>query len=272
MKRALFGLLILAAGFFSPSLRGDDALDHAHRRWLGATLRGVTSDAVAQAATTSVLTRALIFGPASISPGTCTRFAIVAIDQNNLPMLVTQNVPVYLKLFSAASATFSSNRSCSNSQIGFSIAAGANFQTFYATDSKVESFQVRPILNPATKPIVGIPFTFNFASGLNLTYWQGCWNQTGGSEYQALDFQLASPATLILQGELYNGKGCVATNWSDQLNDSNTPISFGGFGYIYWFTHRANITDVSVVWTFSDTSNTLLWSSGCVDYSTAPVC
>jgi hypothetical protein len=291
MKRVLFGLLALAAGFFSLSLVGD-ALHRARSgRSLAAALQAATSNAVAQAATTPVLSGALISGPASISTGACTAFTIVATDQNGRPIPVTQNVPVFLKLFSAASVTFSSTSSCSNSTRGFTIIAGASSKVFYAKDSKTESFLVQPILNPRTKPIYGTSFAFNFVgatptpprrtptptatstpSGLKLNYWDGCWYNNRGSEYQALSFQLASPATLILQGELYNGAGCVAANWSDQFNDYNTAISFGGFGYIYWFTNRANLTDVSVIWTFSDTGNNLLWSSGCVDYSTAPAC
>jgi hypothetical protein len=106
---------------------------------------------------------------------------------------------------------------------------------------------------------------------LNLTY-KGCWYTTGGNHYQALDFQLASPATLIIQGELYTGSGCLPDNWNDQLNDFGISESFGTFGYIFWFTHRANMTDVSVLWSFSDKSNDLLWSSSCVDYATAPPC
>lgn len=291
MKRLLFGLLALAAGFSFLSLVGDSLHRAAAERSLAAALHGATDDAVAQAATTPVLSGALISGPANVSTGTCTAFKVVATDQNGAPMQVTQSVPVFLKLFSAASVTFSSSPSCGNPKRSFTISAGANSQVFYATDSKAESFLVRPILNPSVKPIYGTAFTLSFAgatptpppptptpsatstpSSLKLTYWNGCWYHTGGNAYQALDFQLASPATLILQGELYNGAGCVAANWSDQFNDSNTAISFGGFGYIYWFTHRANVTGVSVLWTFSDTSNNLLWSSGCVDYSTAPAC
>ena len=293
MKRMLFRLLILAAGFFSLSL-GWNALHQAKAGTsIASRLRGA-SDAVAEAATTPVLSGVVISGPASISTGQCTRFTLTAIDQNGSPFTVAQNEPVALKLFSAASVSFSGNSSCTNPQKGLMInagmiKAGTTSKTFFAVDSTAESFLVQPVMKPGSTLIYGTRFTMNFVgvkstptptppmptatptSGLSLTY-KGCWYTTGGSEYQALDFQLASPATLIIQGELYTGAGCLAANWNDQLNDSGTPESFGGFGYIFWFTHRANQTDVSVVWSFSDTSNTLLWSSGCIDYSTAPPC
>lgn len=293
MKRVVFSLLALAAGFFSLSLCGDALYRVVRGHSLVAAIHGA-SDAAAQAATTPVLSGVVISGPASVTAGQCIAFRLVPIDQNGLPMAVPQNEPVGLKLFSAASVIFSGSSSCDTSAKGFIIAAGANSRTFYVKDSKAESFLVQPVLNPRATRISGTPFTFTFIgtpppptptptptptpsgtptpTGLKLSYWKGCWYQTGGSEYQALSFQLASPATLILQGELYTGAGCVAANWNDQFNDFNTAISFGTFGWIYWFTHRANQTDVSVVWTFSDTSNNLLWSSGCVDYSTAPVC
>jgi hypothetical protein len=108
-------------------------------------------------------------------------------------------------------------------------------------------------------------------SKIQVTY-TGCWYRTGGNSYQALSFQLGSPATLILQGEMYTGTGCLLANFTDQLNDFNTANSFGTFGYIWWFNHRPNETNVSVVWSLSNTSNNLLWSSGCIDYNTAPPC
>jgi hypothetical protein len=250
------------------------------------SLKGA-NEAVAEAAATPVLSGAVISGPASVSTGQCTSYTVTAIDQNGLPFTLAQNEAVLLHLSSAASVTFSTNSACTSSQKGFTMRAGTSSKTFFASDSAVESFLVQPILNPGAQPIYGTAFAMNFVgvtktptpsptatstpSGLNLTY-EGCWYETDGSKYQALDFQLASPATLILQGELYTGNGCLPANWNDQLNDSGTPESFGTFGYIFWFTHRANMTDVSVIWSFSDTNNNLLWSSACVDYSTAPNC
>ncbi len=286
MKRVLFSLLALAGCFFSLS----SWWNAPHRARAGASFTYVlngASEAVAEAAATPVLSGAVISGPASVPTNQCTRYTVTAINQNGSPFTLAQNELVVLHLSSAASVMFSTNSSCSNPQKGFTMRAGTNSKTFFASDSVVESFLVQPILNPRSQPIHGTAFAMSFLgvtqtptpsptatstpSGLNLTY-EGCWYETGGSEYQALDFQLASPATLILQGELYTGSGCLPANQNDQLNDSDTPESFGTFGYIFWFTHRANMTDVSVIWSFSDTNNNLLWSSACVDYSTAPNC
>ena len=85
--------------------------------------------------------------------------------------------------------------------------------------------------------------------------YDACWYDNGGSSYQAMDFQLTHAyGPLVLQGELYVGENCNPAAWDDQLNDAGTPYDFGTVGWIYWFTHRANVTDVSVIWSFSDTS------------------
>jgi hypothetical protein len=287
MKRMLFGLLMVAACSFSLGLLWDVLHQAKAGALLGSKMEGA-SDRVAEAATAPVLSGVVISGPSSAATGQCVRLIVVAIDQNRRPFTLTQNEPVFMRLFSAASVSFSANSACTNPQKGFMMVAGSPARNFYAVDSAAESFLVQPVLNPhSAQPVYGTDFTMNFTgttatptptptatstpSGLSLTY-EGCWYKTAGNRYQALDFQLASPATLILQGELYTGSGCLPANFSDQLNDFGTPESFGTFGYVFWFTNRANLTDVSVVWSFSDTSNNPLWSSGCLDYSTAPLC
>jgi hypothetical protein len=286
MKRMLFGLLMVAACTYSLGLLWDVLQQPSAGALLGSKMQSAT-DGVAEAATAPVLSGVAISGPSKVATGQCVRFTVVAVDQNGRPFTLTQNSPVFMRLFSAASVSFSANSSCTNPQTGFMMLAGHPARNFYALDTAAESFLVQPVLNPhSAQPIYGTDFTMNFTGttatptptptatsspGLNLTY-RACWNKNGSNQYQALNFQLASPATLILQGEMYTGSGCLPANFTDQLNDFGTPESFGTFGYIFWFTNRANLIDVSVVWSFSDTSNNLLWSSGCLDYSTAPLC
>lgn len=271
----IFGLLMLSTSVFSGGESNSSSRD-----------RHFSAVSAAQAATNSTLSGAQISGPASIGTNQCTAFKLTAIDQNGQPYILSQSTGATLRLFSRPLAIFSASASCGSSTKNFTIQANSSSITFYAEDSRAESFLVQPALTSGGKTIYGTAATLDFLSngptptpsatptpaGLDLSYWKGCWRQSGGNKYQALDFQLANAATLILQGELYTGAGCNAADWNDQFNDFNTPLSFGGFGYIYWFTHRANISDVSVVWTFSDTNNNLLWSSGCVNYSNAPLC
>ena len=103
--------------------------------------------------------------------------------------------------------------------------------------------------------------------------YDACWFDKNGDAYQALDFKLTKPyGPLVLQGELYIGEGCDPKAWNDQLNDTGAADNFGTLGWIFYFIYRPNITDVSVVWSFSDTSGNELWNSGCENYISLPPC
>ena len=169
----------------------------------------------AQAATNPTLSGAQISGPAGIAVNRCTAFKLTAIDQSGHPYIVSQATAATLRLFSRPSAIFSASATCSSSTKSFTIPANSRSRTFYAEDSRIESFLAQPTLTSGGKTIYGTAAMMDFVSngptptpsatptpsGLDLTYWKGCWCQSGGNKYQALDFQLATPATLILQGE-----------------------------------------------------------------------
>lgn len=253
--------------------------------------------AVPIAAVQPALEGVVISGPQNIPSGECIAFKVTAVDQNGHPFKVFQKKRVVLELQQPASAVFSASSTCAIPQSEFFIKAGHASKTFYVFDRFVESVGVQPFLRRRSSIwIEGAPFAINFEAdsptptpapkptasptptpapsptpSLNVTY-DACWYENGGNQYQALEFQLANPATLILQGELYTGSGCVPANWDDQLNDSGEALSFGTAEYVFWFTHRPNLTDVSVIWSFSDTSGNPLWTSECIDYSDAPPC
>ena len=302
MRPFAFALLLLSLGLFASGLVGDVQLSHDGNRSQAGTRWRLFGDSAAEAATTAVA-GAEIIGPATIPTGVCTEFQIVAVGQDGSPIAVSSKTRVSLQLSSSPSAKLSAKSSCSKSRKSFSILKDDSSKTFYAIDSQSESFIVQPLVHSDAQVIYGTPFTFAFSDAtaasptptpeeptatptptpqeptatptptgsdsLSFDYWEGCWYS---GKYQALSFQLAQAATLILQGEMYNGSTCNPTDFRDQFNDYDTAISFGGFGYIYYFLNDINVTGVSVVWTFSDTSDNLLWSSGCINYSSAPSC
>jgi len=110
-----------------------------------------------------------------------------------------------------------------------------------------------------------VPVTAS-ASGLTTT-WQACMYSSGGHKYQAMKISPHATLTGVLQSQMFSNSNCDPTQWNDQLNDIGQPMTFGaGSGYIYWFIHRADMPDVSAVWTMGNQS------SGCVNYKTAPSC
>ena len=306
MKRLFWGILILVLSYFSDGAWGSDF--HPFRiPSVNATTANLQQAGEIIAA--SVASSVEISGPSTVMKGQCTAFTITALDHNGQPLKLRHNQRVTLSLVNPASLVFAAKSSCSRRQNEFVIKAHKSSATFYVRDSAVESASVQPILNPhSSGSIKGPTFTMEFVADSTPTptllptptptllptptptstlpgtptptpspgafgiQYDACWYDYGGNAYQALDFQLARPATLILQGELYTGSGCNLANWDDQLNDTGAAYSFGTYGYVFWFTHRANITDVSVIWSFNDTSGNQLWSSGCEDYLTAPPC
>ena len=98
--------------------------------------------------------------------------------------------------------------------------------------------------------------------------WTPCMYTEQGQQYQAMKMSSTVTVTGVLQSEMYNGPGCNPANWTDQLNDYGSTLTLpgGGWGYIFFFIHRANIKNVSAVWTLGSQS------SGCVNYATVPAC
>ncbi len=112
----------------------------------------------------------------------------------------------------------------------------------------------------ATIPIVST------TSGDAVT-WRACIYTQNGQRYQAMQISPHQTITGVLQSQMFWNSNCNPIQWTDQMNDVGTPMTFGsGSSYIYYFIHRANIPGVSAVWTMGNQT------SGCVNYNTAPAC
>jgi hypothetical protein len=97
--------------------------------------------------------------------------------------------------------------------------------------------------------------------------WHACMYTHNGEQYQAMQISPSQTLTGVLQSQMFSGSNCNPTQWTDQLNDVGQTMSFGaGSSFLYWFIHRADMSDVSAVWTMGDQT------SGCVNYNTAPAC
>jgi hypothetical protein len=103
-------------------------------------------------------------------------------------------------------------------------------------------------------------------SGLSVA-WHACIETRDGQQYQAMQISPSQAVTGVLQSQMFWNSGCQPTQWTDQLNDVGQTVTFGaGSSYLYWFIHRADMPNVSAVWTIGNQS------SGCVNYNTAPAC
>jgi hypothetical protein len=94
---------------------------------------------------------------------------------------------------------------------------------------------------------------------------QGCWYSANGHHYQGVQVSVANPGTYPLDGDLYYGTDCNPNTQADEIG-FGTPVSFGGFDWIFYFNAFADQKDMSTRWHVgSDTSQ-------CVNYEVAPAC
>jgi hypothetical protein len=98
----------------------------------------------------------------------------------------------------------------------------------------------------------------------NATF-KGCWYKSGGHRYQAVDVSVGNPGTYPFNAILYRGTTCDPNNFADQFGFGQL-ITFGGFGFTFWFTDFKDQTDMSALWYVGDQS------SQCVNYTVAPGC
>jgi hypothetical protein len=98
----------------------------------------------------------------------------------------------------------------------------------------------------------------------NATF-KGCWYKQSGHSYQAVDISVGNPGTYPFNAILYQGSTCDPNSIADQIGFGNL-VTFGGFGYTFWFTDFADQTSMSALWSVG------IDSSQCVNYSVAPSC
>jgi hypothetical protein len=98
----------------------------------------------------------------------------------------------------------------------------------------------------------------------NATF-KGCWYNNGGHSYQGVDISVGNPGTYPFNALLYNGTTCDPNSIADQIGFGNL-VTFGGFGYTFWFTDFADQTDMSALWSVGSDN------SQCVNYAIAPSC
>jgi len=94
---------------------------------------------------------------------------------------------------------------------------------------------------------------------------QGCWYKRNGHRYQGVRISVANPGTYPFDAVLYHGATCDPGKFADEFG-FGTPLNFGGFDYIFWFTDFADQSDVSAFWHVGRDR------SQCVSYAVAPDC
>lgn len=134
-----------------------------------------------------------------------------------------------------------------------------------ALSSGAHSIKVVAYDDSFTPSTATVPVTAS-ASGVTVA-WKACIYTTGGQQYQAMQISPSQQLTGVLQSQMFTGSNCNPNQWTDQLNDVGSSMSFGaGSSYTYWFIHRPDMPNVSAVWTMGNQS------SGCVNYASAPAC
>jgi hypothetical protein len=103
----------------------------------------------------------------------------------------------------------------------------------------------------------------NTPSNPNATF-KGCWMKEGKNHYQAVDVSVGVPGTYPFNGYLYYGTSCNPKTQADWFGYND--ITFGDFGYTFWFTRFANQKNMSALW-YVGTDRSV-----CVNYETAPSC
>ncbi len=94
---------------------------------------------------------------------------------------------------------------------------------------------------------------------------RGCWQKQNGHRYQGVDISVANPGTYPFDAVLYRGATCDPNQSVDEFG-FGTPLPFGGFDYIFWFTDFADQSNTSAVWHVGQDR------SQCVNYAVAPDC
>lgn len=133
--------------------------------------------------------------------------------------------------------------------VGSSVPSGTHSMLVTATDGTTFRY-ARLTLN------VGASAGANF---------QGCWYQQNGHRYQGVRISVDNPGTYPFDAVLYHGSTCNTNDFADEFG-FGTPINFGGFGFIFWFSDFADQTDTSAIWHVGSNH------SQCVNYAIAPSC
>jgi hypothetical protein len=110
----------------------------------------------------------------------------------------------------------------------------------------------------------GTTLTLKVSDSPGATF-QGCWYKQNGFRYQGVKLAVANPGTYPFDADLYYGPTCDPNHQADEFG-FGTPLNFGSFDYIFWFTAFPGQTDMSAVWHVGADQ------SQCVNYKVAPSC
>jgi hypothetical protein len=110
----------------------------------------------------------------------------------------------------------------------------------------------------------GMPETFDGDGGLEVTWTEGCWYETGGMKYQAMSFTVVSKTALPLEATLYYNATCDPSGGTDNLNDTGGTTPAGS--WLFWFIHHPDEKNTSAIWSYGGIQ------SACINYNVAPDC
>jgi hypothetical protein len=110
----------------------------------------------------------------------------------------------------------------------------------------------------------GMPEALEGEGGLMVTWTEGCWYETGGMQYQAMQFTVESKTPLPLEGTLFYNATCDPSDGTDNLNDTGGTTPSGS--WLFWFIHHPGEKNTSAIWSYGGIK------SACINYNVAPDC
>lgn len=205
--------------------------------------------------TTSAFTVSLQPSTVTIAPGQSGSVKVttkITTGYNHALQLTVSNVPAGVSMTLAPAVIPAPGAGTSKATITVqgSVAPGTYSIRVTASDGKT-SWTAKLTLQVAS-------------SGPGATF-QGCWYKQNGHRYQGVRISVANPGTYPFDAVLYHGATCDPSKFADQFG-FGTPLNFGSFDYIFWFSDFADQSDTSAFWYVGNQK------SQCVSYAVAPDC
>jgi hypothetical protein len=233
------------------------------------TVSAVTSVAISAIYDDTVASAVLTVNPPAAAPFTVALQPVGVTRSPGQPASAKVNTTITSGYDHALQLT------ASNAPAGVSVTFTPSAIPAPGAGTSVASFTVPASIKPGTYSIKITATGGTTAESATLTLkvvnhdagatFRGCWQKLNGHSYQAAAISVANPGTYPFDADLYFGTTCNPNQQADEFG-FGTPLNFGGFGYIFWFTDFADQSNMSAIWHVGTDK------SQCVNYEVAPSC
>jgi hypothetical protein len=218
-----------------------------------ATYDGSVSGAALSIAPPSTAQFSETLAPASVTiaeakSGTSKLTTKASTGYNHALTLSASSLPtgVTVKFSPSTISSPGSGSSTATISVGSSVAAGSYSLKVTASDGTNSASSTLTLKVSASTSNPGATF-------------KACWYKSGGHSYQGVAVGVTNPGTYPFNALLYSDTKC--TVYADQFGYGQE-LSFGTFGYIFWFDHYPDKENYSALWYVgSDTSACLVYNT-----------